>query len=226
MCSRFSLKARLQQLAEEFGLLGIDEQMPRYNIAPTQDVSVVRKLIGVQGRRLDSLRWGLVPRWAKDPKIGNRMINARAETVEEKPAFREAFRRQRCLVPTTGFYEWKAESGSDGKPRKQPYLIHRRDEHLFALAGLWEEWRDKKSIETFTVLTTEPNDLVRPYHNRMPAIIHRDRYDLWLDPDMQDAEKLKSLLCPWPSDEFASRSVSTFVNNPRNEGPACVEPMA
>ncbi|MCG8406769.1 MAG: SOS response-associated peptidase [Phycisphaerales bacterium] len=228
MCSRFSLKARLQELAEEFGLLGIDELMPRYNIAPTQNVPIVRKFAGEYCRRLDSLRWGLVPSWANDLKIGTRMINARSETVTEKPAFREAIRRRRCLVPATGFYEWKPEPGAGGKPRKQPYLFHRCDDRVFAFAGLWDEWRDQEgtSVETFTILTTEPNKLVRPCHNRMPAIIDRDGYDLWLDPDTVDARELTPLLRSWPSDAFACSAVSTFVNNPRNEGPACIEPFA
>ena len=171
-------------------------------------------------RELVALRWGLIPGWAKDPAIGNRMINARAETVAEKPAYRAAFRRRRCLVPADGFYEWQRIGR-----RKQPYFIHMRDDGPFALAGLWESWEgpDNSLIESFTVVTTEPNRVVEPIHNRMPVILDQSDYDLWLDSATEDAQVLAPLLVPYPAESMESYPVSSQVNNPAHEDPSCVE---
>ncbi|MGD8725986.1 MAG: SOS response-associated peptidase, partial [Gemmatimonadales bacterium] len=166
--------------------------------------------------------WGLIPSWAKDPTIGNRMINARAETVATKPAFEGAFKHRRCLIPADGFYEWQ-KTGS----RKQPYYIGRRDGSVFAFAGLWERWADEghDPIETFTIITTTPNDLLAPIHDRMPVILPTDRYDEWLDPANTETEALQSLLGPAPAADLTATPVSTYVNSPHNEGPECVRPL-
>jgi putative SOS response-associated peptidase YedK len=196
---------------------------PRYNVAPTQQVPIIRVLRtnpDTKERQLVPMRWGLIPSWADDPAIGNRMINARAESVSSKPAFRGAFRYRRCLVPADGFYEWRKE----GK-RKQPLYIRRKDGQPFAFAGLWEEWeREGEVIEFCVIITTEANDLVSEFHDRMPVILNSSNYDLWLDPSVQDPEVLEPLLRPYPSDEMEVYSVSRLVNDPRNEDPKCVEP--
>jgi putative SOS response-associated peptidase YedK len=167
------------------------------------------------------LQWGLIPSWANDPKIGNRLINARAESASDKPAFRAAFRRRRCLIPTDGFYEW-LKKGS----QKQPYLIRMRDGQPFAFAGLWEFWhgQNEREIESFTILTTEPNELAAQIHNRMPAILNPDDYQAWLDPDEQDVEKLKGLLKPAPAQAMVAYPVSKRVNSPAIDDPACIAP--
>jgi putative SOS response-associated peptidase YedK len=171
---------------------------------------------------LARLRWGLIPSWAKDPAIGNRMINARAETVAEKPAFRAAFRRRRCLVVADGFYEW----ARGGKPR-QPYFIRMHDDRPFAFAGLWESWQgpDEGPVESCTLLTTEPNELLEPIHNRMPLILGEDDYDQWLDPALQRPDALQPLLRPLPSDQMTAEKISTYVNSPANDDPRCIEPV-
>jgi putative SOS response-associated peptidase YedK len=172
-------------------------------------------------RELALFRWGLIPSWAKDPAIGNRMINARSETVANKPSFRSAFRRRRCLVPADGFYEWGKIGGA-----KQPFFIHMQEESPFAIAGLWEHWQDSEGneIETCTLLTTEANALLATIHKRMPVILNPGDYARWLDPDSSDPVALHNLLMPYPADAMAFRAVSLHVNNPRNEGPACQEP--
>lgn len=210
-------------VAEQFALFEVPPFTPRFNVAPSQPVPVVR-LAPQQPqpqRELVWLRWGLIPSWAKDPAIGNRMINARAETVAEKPAYRAALRRRRCLVAADGFYEWQRT----GK-RKQPYFIRMRDDRPFALAGLWEAWEgpDHSSIESCTLLTTEPNELLRPIHDRMPVILAADDYPRWLDPAAEEPGRLAPLLRPYPGGEMVAGPVSTFVNSPANEGPKCIEP--
>ena len=224
MCGRFTLRASASVLAEQFAIFDMPPIGPRFNIAPTQAVPVVR-MVGREResrRELAALRWGLIPSWAKDPAVGNRMINARAETVAEKPAYRAAFRRRRCLVPADGFYEWQRKGG-----RKQPHFIHMRDDGPFALAGLWESWEDPNCshIESFTVLTTEPNDVVRPIHNRMPVILDECDYSLWLDPAVTDPGPLTPLLKPYRADSMESYPVGSVVNNPRHEDASCVEPI-
>lgn len=223
MCGRFTLITPAEQIAEQFELPEVPSLSPRYNIAPTQPVAAVRLLPGNGGRELALLRWGLVPFWAKDPNIGARMINARSETVAEKPAFRAAFRQRRCLVLADGFYEWqRLERG------KQPFYIHLRDGKPFAIAGLWEHWKgaNGQTINSCTLLTTQPNDLIRTLHNRMPVVLRPEDYDLWLDPDVQGPELLRPLLRPYPSDSMAAYPVSNWVNKPGNDSPQCIEPMA
>jgi putative SOS response-associated peptidase YedK len=207
---------------ELFRLLQMPDIEPRYNVAPTQDAAVVRQAARAGERSLDFLRWGLIPHWAKDFTIGSRMINARAETVDRKPAFELAFRTQRCLVPVDGFYEWKKLGRI-----KQPYFIRMRDGRPFALAGLWDRWSDAghDSIESFTVLTTTPNALVEPIHNRMPVILSPTHYDTWLDPAVSDAARLRPLLQPFPADTMTGYPVSRHVNSSAHEGPECVIPI-
>jgi putative SOS response-associated peptidase YedK len=166
------------------------------------------------------LRWGLVPSWADDPGIGARMINARSETAPEKPSFRSAFRRRRCLIPVDGFYEWKRENGS-----KQPYYFRIDGGRPFAFAGLWESWNKDGEIRSCTILTTTANDLVEEIHERMPVILPRDRYDAWLDPEAE-GEELAALLVPYPGDDLEAYPVSRFVNSPGNDDPRCIEPAA
>jgi putative SOS response-associated peptidase YedK len=210
-------------LAAQFALFEMPPFTPRFNIAPSQPVAVIR-LAGETAdspRELCWFRWGLIPSWAKDPAIGNRMINARAETVADKPAYRQAFRRRRCLVAADGFYEWQRT----GK-RKQPYFIHMHDDRPFGFAGLWETWEgpDRTEVQSCTLLTTEANDLVRPIHDRMPVILSEDDYQQWLDPSVQKPELLIPLLRPHPSEPMGAYAVSTLVNNPGHEDPQCVEP--
>ncbi len=168
------------------------------------------------------LRWGLIPSWAKDPAIGMKLINARAETVAEKPSFRKAFRQRRCLVLADGFYEWQ----QDGR-MKQPYYIRMKDERPFAFAGLWEHWSssEEQVIETCVLLTTEPNELMAPIHNRMPVIVNPEAYDPWLDQAVHDVPRLTSLLRPYPAEKMMANPVSRFVNNARVDDPRCIEPL-
>jgi putative SOS response-associated peptidase YedK len=222
MCGRFTLITPAEQIAEQFELPEVPSLSPRYNIAPTQPVAAVRQTPGNGNRELAMLHWGLVPFWAKDPGIGARMINARSETAAEKPAFRAAFRRRRCLVLADGFYEWQRLQRG-----KQPFFIRRRDKGPFAIAGLWEHWKgsDGAVIESCTLLTTEPNDLIRSLHNRMPVILPPEHYELWLDTSVRDAELLQPLLRPYPSEGMSAYPISTWVNKPANEGPRCIEPL-
>lgn len=220
MCGRYTLKTEPRLLAEQFALATIPALEARYNIAPTQDVPVVRTT--ADGRQLALLRWGLIPGWASDPSIGARMINARSETVAEKPAFRTAFKQRRCLVLADGFYEWQRSGG-----RKQPYFFQLRDGRPFAFAGLWERWQapDGQTVETCTILTTAPNDLARPIHDRMPVILDPAAYDQWLDPELRLAGPLEALLQPYPAAAMTAYPVSTYVNNARNDGPQCLDPL-
>lgn len=222
MCGRFTLTSSPEVVADLFDLAEPPPLTPRYNIAPTQESSLVRVLEIAGERKVDFLRWGLIPHWARDPSIGNRMINARSETVENKPAFRASFRKQRCLIPSNGFFEWQRV----GK-RKQPYYIRMRDGRPFALAGLWDRWKapDGEAIDSFTILTTEANDLVRPLHDRMPVILVPRDYELWLDPEVLDPRRLKLLLGPSPSNELVADPVDTRVNNPANDDAHCVAPL-
>ena len=227
MCGRYTLTVQEPELAEEFDIsLGDCPYFVRYNIAPTQNVPVIRIVEGQ--RQLRPLRWGLVPHWAKDLKIGSRMINARSEEAASKPAFRSALRKQRCLVPCTGFFEWKAVADGSKKPRKQPYYIRRRDNRVFGLAGVWERWKapDGALVESYSILTTSPNELVRSLHDRMPVILRRDDYDLWLDPAMQDASRLNPVFTPFAPTEMVATPVSTEVNSPTHDTPGCIQEVA
>ncbi len=220
MCGRYTQTKSGEAIARTFNLSATPEAQPRYNIAPTQVVGAIAQ--PNQEREYKPFKWGLVPSWSKDPSIGSRMINARAETAAEKPSFRASFKRRRCLILADGFYEWQKV----GK-QKQPYYIQVGDRDLFSFAGLWEKWEsgDGSYLETCTILTTEPNDLMQTIHNRMPVIIHPKDYDLWLDPEIQDGRHVQHLLRPYEEDAMALYSVSKTVNSPRNETPECIEPV-
>ena len=221
MCGRFSLTADLRELAGRFEFDGnLLDLEPNFNVAPTQNVLTV---IGGDNRRSGFMRWGLIPHWAKTASIGSRMINARAETVAQRPAFREAFRRRRCLVLADGFYEWQ-RAGSVRKPMR----IVMESGEPFAFAGLWAMWRDSEGnrIPSCTIITTEANDLLRPIHSRMPVILPREMEEFWLDRDVQDTAVLENALTSYPSELMQAYQVSTLVNSARNNGPQVVEPAA
>lgn len=219
MCGRAKLTVPFRTLAAwlraEPATPSLFEAKPRFNIAPTQLQAVVRQ--GESGRQLDLLRWGLIPSWAKDKKIGARMINARSEEVESKPSFRAAFKKRRCAVVVDGFYEWKGKAGA-----KQPYLFHKPDDSPFVLAGLWERWVDKETgevLETCTVLTTAARYAMTDIHVRMPVVLDEAQLDAWLDPAMQDTAELKALLTSEAAEALVAQPVSKLVNSPANDGP-------
>ena len=219
MCGRYSLIATVDQLLEEFGLVEPDEIEARYNIAPSQQVPVVRLSEG--GRRLDSLKWGLVPSWAKDPKIGYRMINARSETVAEKPSFRTALKRRRCIIPASGFFEWKR----DGK-RKVPYYFRAKSGAPFGLAGLWEHWEGGEGrLETCTILTTSANAVVGKVHDRMPVILGNANYSAWLDTEGEFKGGTGDIFLPYPANEIEAYEVSSEVNSPKTDNSSLIEPV-
>ena len=221
MCGRFTRKENFQNLAALLGLSIPPPLAPRYNIAPSQLVACIRTNPENTEREFVELKWGLVPSWAKDPSIGNKLINARSETVSEKPSFRKAFKQQRCLVLADGFYEWKRE----GKT-KQPYYIRMKDHRLFAFAGLWERWeKQEPTMETCSLITTGPNALMEPIHHRMPVILATTQYDEWLNTSLRETERLNTLLRPFPPEEMEAYPVSMLVNNPRNDVAECVRPM-
>ncbi len=197
------------------------EVSPRFNIAPGQQVAVVRQNHS-DLRQLTTMKWGLVPYWAKDPTVGNRMVNARCETVHEKPSFRQAFRSRRCIIPASGFYEWH----HTGK-KKIPHYIRLRDGNLMSLAGLWEKWKSPhgEDLETCTILTTAANGLVRKFHDRMPVILHSEEFDLWLDRDIDDVGRLAELFHPYPTDLLTEHPVTLEVNSPGNDKPGCILPL-
>ncbi|MCH8146989.1 MAG: SOS response-associated peptidase [Planctomycetes bacterium] len=222
MCGRFTLISPGEVLAEFFELVDTPTVLPRYNIAPTQAVGVVRHDCDI--RRFDLMHWGLIPSWAKDPTIGNRMINARSETAATKPSFRSAVKYRRCLLPTDGFYEWKAIAG---QKRKQPYYIRMADGQPFAFAGLWEHWEgpDGAAVDSCTILTTEPNEMMADIHNRMPVILDPKDFAQWLDPSVQAADVLCPLLRSFPPGGMKAIPVNTTVNRPSNDTAACIEPL-
>jgi putative SOS response-associated peptidase YedK len=224
MCGRFTLRAPASAVAEAFGL-GLDvvpPLEPRYNIAPSQAVPVLR-LSSAERRELVLLRWGLIPSWADDPGIGNRLINARAETAAGKPAFRAAFRQRRCLLAADGFYEWAPASHGKRAPR-QPYLFQIRSGGPFGFAGLWESWEGPQGarIESCTILTTSANELVRPVHDRMPVIVAPTDYQRWLDPAATRPEPLLGLVRPYPAEAMVATAVSPWVNSPAHDDPRCI----
>lgn len=225
MCGRFSLKTTGAALQTQFQLPDTPAIEPRYNIAPTQQIAVVQQT--ENGPALQFLRWGLVPAWARDPAIGSKMINARAETVAEKPAFRQSFKTRRCLVLADGFYEWQAAARGG---RKQPFYFALQDERPFALAGLWEHWEGKNGtdgpLDTCTIITTEANELLRPVHERMPVMLHPEDYALWLDPAMKQPEPLQALLRPYPPEAMISYPIGYAVNDVRNDSPECIAPLS
>jgi len=219
MCGRFALHANPHVVALQFGLQTDPGFKPRYNIAPSTEILVVRE-DHTHTRLADFFKWGLIPGWAKDPTIGNRLVNARAETVAEKPAFRTAFKHWRCLVPASGFYEWKTE----GK-KKLPYYIKPIEGELFGLAGITEEWNGPEgAVRTVCLITTEPNNLMQTIHDRMPVIVAPEDYGAWLDGANKDVEKLKSLLASYPAQKMEAYPVNKAVSNARNEGAKLIEP--
>lgn len=221
MCGRFSLFSPSDVLRErfDFEFTGDFDWQPRYNIAPSQQVLAI--VHDGSRRKGGFLRWGLVPFWAKDTKIGYKLINARCETLTEKPSFRHLIGRRRCLIVADGFFEWKkTENG------KQPYFIRLTSGQPFAFAGLWDRWeKDGQVIHSCTVITTQPNGLMASIHDRMPSILRPEEEEAWLDPHLQDTEYLKSLLKPYPEEEMTAITVSTLVNSPSNDLPECVEPI-
>lgn len=220
MCGRFTLTLSPELLAEIIGNIELPRIEPRYNIAPTQQVAVIRQAPGGT-RRLDYLRWGLIPPWAKEISVGSHMINARCETVHEKPAFRHAFRSRRCLVPASGFYEWRTEGG-----RKQPLYIHMKDGGPMIFAGLWESWLSPEAeiVESCTILTTSSNSIVQPLHDRMPVILGRGDCNIWLSP-AATRDQLTKLFQPFPPALLAMYPVGSGVNGPRNDSPELIEPL-
>jgi putative SOS response-associated peptidase YedK len=212
MCGRFTLEIPSETLAELFGLAEHPVVLPRYNVAPTQRVPVIRESEG--RNRLDYLQWGLIPSWAKERSVGYKMINARSETVAEKPSFRQALRYRRCLVPASGFYEWLRE----GKA-KLPHYLQIRDNGPMVFAGLWESWKapEGETVESCTILTTAANHLVAAVHDRMPVILHPDEYRTWLDRNLTDPAGLSRLFQPYPADLMEIRPVSPLVNSPKND---------
>jgi len=223
MCGRFTLTVDPGQLQEAFPWASIPEEFPpRYNVAPTQPVAVIPN----DGQnRMDFFVWGLIPSWAKDPEIGNRLINARAETLAEKPTFRSAFKRRRCLVLADGFYEWQPETG---KKTKIPMYIQLVSKKPFAFAGLWEIWKanDGSEIRSCTIITTRPNPLVEEIHNRMPVILDPKHYELWLSPEQKESGLLAPILQPYPANEMNAYPVSRLVNSPNNDQPDCILPVS
>ncbi|HEY0079550.1 MAG TPA: SOS response-associated peptidase [Pyrinomonadaceae bacterium] len=212
MCGRFTQRKPAKALEGHFGV-EVPETRPSFNIAPTQNVLAIRG--GDAGRDAAWLKWGLVPAWAKDASVGARLINARSETVAEKPSFREAFKKRRCLIPADGFYEWQRTGG-----RKQPYFFRMKDDRPFGFAGLWERWEgeDGRVLDSCTILTTEANEVLLPVHDRMPVILHPEEYALWLEAGERERALLKELLRPYPADEMVSYPVSALVNSPGNRG--------
>jgi putative SOS response-associated peptidase YedK len=255
MCGRYAASRNPDDLVEEFEVEQVDVGQPLapdYNVAPTKDVYAVltrrRRDLPEDAppvRQLRVLRWGLVPSWSKDPKIGARLINARMETVPDKPAFRRAFELRRCLLPADGYFEWYAPSGPHtdaaagpttgraSRPAKQPFYIHRRDGRVLAMAGLYEFWRPKDAdpedssswLVTCAVLTTQAEDSLGRVHDRMPLLVEPERYAQWLDPSVDDPARLRSLLVPAAPGFLDAYPVSTLVNNVRNNGPELVEPI-
>lgn len=228
MCGRYALSSPVRRIIKGFAVREFFENeagplpdwLPRYNLAPTQMGLVIRQKAATDSRELLTMRWGLVPLWAKDESIGSRMINARIETARERPAFRDALERRRCAVPADAFYEWQqTESG------KQPYCIHLPDFAPFAFAGLWERWRTPHDewLLTYTILTTQPNDLLESVHDRMPAILTRHQVDAWVNPDADVDEMIDAARVSETADELCMHAVSTRVNDPKNDSPDCLD---
>jgi putative SOS response-associated peptidase YedK len=222
MCGRFTLTVPVESLIERFQVDQIPfDYQPRYNIAPGQLITAV---IAHEGKnRIGQLKWGLIPSWAKDEKIGYKMINAKAETVQEKPAFRNAFKKRRCIIPADGFYEWKRnEDGS-----KQPMRIMLKDKSIFGMAGLYETWiaPDRQKVHSCTIITTKSNGLMEQIHDRMPVILRRDDEGIWLDREKADLELLQSLLEPYPEEEMFAYPVHPMVGNVKNDVPECIESL-
>lgn len=223
MCGRFGLTTPAETIAKFFKIANLKSIEPRWNIAPGQAVPVVLKDPSYPERMAQPCHWGLIPFWAKDTKIAYKLINARSETLSEKPSFRAAYRYRRCLLPVSGFYEWARV----GKTKKQPYFFKPSDAALFAFAGLWEHWSgpNGEEIRSCSIITTEANSLMEPIHHRMPVILEQDQFDFWLDPKHQRPADLQPLLKPYPSEKMVYYAVSTYVNKAGNEGETCVAPL-
>ena len=224
MCGRYTAAMSWSELVDLYEITetGIPLNVaPRYNVAPTQTVPIVRSV--PNGRELAMVRWGLVPSWSKGPDSRYSMINARAETVTEKPSFRTPFRRRRCLVPADGFYEWKKANGT-----KQPYRIALNDGRPFAFAGLWDSWEsaDETAIESCTIIVTDANELVRPIHDRMPVILDPGNHVRWLDVEGTPADEAAEMLRSYPSERMTAYPVSRMVDSPKNDDPKCIEAVA
>ncbi len=221
MCGRFTIKITVADVVEIFGIDRVAESFePSFNVAPGRPVPVVTR--EEAGNVLDAYRWGLIPHWAKEAAIGYKMINARAETVAEKPSFRNSFRRKRCLILADGFFEWKKEGS-----KKVPHYIFVKDRPVFGFAGLWDEWRPEEGepIRSCTIITTEANTFMKPLHHRMPVILPQDAEAIWLDPTIQDRDGLKGLLNQYDGDLLEAHPVSTLVNSPKNDDPQCILPL-
>jgi putative SOS response-associated peptidase YedK len=226
MCGRCTLKAKPEQIKAEFKATLTEDfsGASRFNIAPSRTIAAV--LSRQDERLLTELKWGLIPSWAKDPAIGNQMINARSETITEKPSFREAFKKRRCIVPSSGFYEWKKSSAQGAG--KQPFYFYLREKEVFGFAGLWEEWIDRESgelTETCTIITTASNDVLKPVHDRMPVILDETDYDRWLDEKEIDINRLQKLLVPYPAPLMTSHPVSRAVNVASSDEAALILPV-
>jgi putative SOS response-associated peptidase YedK len=223
MCGRFTLNQSPEALAEIFDVQQVPHLAAEYNIAPTQMVATVRQNPESEKREFKQLHWGLIPSWAKDPKMGVKLINARAETAAQKPAFRSAFKHRRCLVLADGFYEWQRQQG-----KKQPFYFRLQDGQPFAFAGLWERWETPTNDEIIscTILTTAANELLQPIHERMPVILEPQDYDLWLDSQVQTPETLQPLLRSYLAPAMTAYPVSTLVNNSRHNSSECIMPLS
>jgi putative SOS response-associated peptidase YedK len=223
MCGRFTLIAEPERVKEVFNISDTSncQWEARYNIAPTQNIATVVYNSETKKRECRSLRWGLIPSWSKDSKMAARTINARAETLAEKPSFRSAFKRRRCLIIADGFYEWKKV-----ETKKQPYYFQLQDNQPFAFAGLWEEWLspEDEKITSCTIVTTEANELLQQIHHRMPVILPQSDYETWLDPQQNNTELLQKLLRPYGAEEMSAYRVSTKVNSPYHTSPECITP--
>ena len=218
MCGRFTVAMDIEELQEAFP--GVDFGLylkPNYNVAPSQQVLAIPNFDA--GKALP-FQWGLIPSWSKDKKIGYKMINARAETLHEKPSFKKPYRSQRCLIPANGFFEWKKQG-----TQKTPIYIQLKSKKPFAFAGLWEKWEpgDQEPIQSFTIITTEANDFLKPIHQRMPVILKPDDYAHWLNPEIKEFDQLAGLLAPYAADEMSFYPVSTFVNSPKNNNAECIK---
>jgi len=223
MCGRFTLHETAAALAQAFDVERVPDLAAQYNIAPTQMVATVLHKPESDKREFQQLLWGLIPSWAKDPSIGAKLINARAETVAQKPSFRSAFKHRRCLVLADGFYEWQQK-----QHKKQPFYFRLQNKQPLAFAGLWEKWQSSsgEEIVSCTILTTAANELLQPIHNRMPMILAPNDYNLWLDPQQQTPQALQQLLRPYPAAAMTNYPVSTLVNKPQHDTPDCIMPIS
>jgi putative SOS response-associated peptidase YedK len=220
MCGRLSQATSAEKAQRILDIINSLDMEARYNIAPSQSIAAVRQDSN-HNNKWAILHWGLIPFWAKEKKIGYKMINAKAETLGQKPAFRNAYKNHRCIIPADGFYEWKKIAGA-----KQPYYIRNKTEEPLMFAGLWERWKGEgEEIESCTIITTPANDLIKPLHDRMPAIITKEMWNKWLDPEITDVSQFQVMLAPYPSKQLTAYAVSRMVNTPANDSPECIEPV-